>query len=519
MFIMISSWQQTNVKDSVPDRMSHTYKAAAISITITTLTDVLAFFLSYSNPFRSVQSFCLFTGTGVLFCYLYNITFFGACLALNGQREESNRHWFTCVKVPDQPPQEGSSTFAVCCVGGTYNHDTEMEVEQPMQKFLRQYYGPCLVTNWMRAAICVLYGVYLAMGIYGCCNLKQGIDLGNLANDDSYIQEYYDKERKYFSGYGPMVMVAVNTTYKYWEKDARLALNKCLESYQKIEKVSSVAVSWLQSFEEFSRTKNISMTEYLEDTFTANLSLFLDQNPMFRQDLNLSLNSINASRFFLQTVNITSTEDEREILKDFRSIKCNMSVKVYHPSFIYFDQYAVIEEITLQTVALVAVVMLVIALLLIPSPFCAIWVTFAIASVIMGVIGFMAHCGIKLDSISMINLIICIGFAVDYSAHISYAFVSSPKTEPNERVVEALATVGYPIIQGALSTVAGVVVLAASSCYIFRTFFKIMALVILFGLLHGIIFIPVFLCFFRTCSKQKSEPRAQGVENTQQVEE
>lgn len=69
MFIMISSWQRTNIQDTVPKRMADTYREAAVSITITTLTDVLAFYLSYGNPFGSVHSFCLYAGTAVLFCY------------------------------------------------------------------------------------------------------------------------------------------------------------------------------------------------------------------------------------------------------------------------------------------------------------------------------------------------------------------------------------------------------------------------------------------------------------------
>ncbi|KAL7887304.1 hypothetical protein AOLI_G00050250 [Acnodon oligacanthus] len=97
MFIMISCWQKTKVTGQVEERLAETYKEAAVSITITTLTDVLAFYIGLMTPFRSVQSFCMYTGTAVLFCYLYNITFFGAFLALNGRREQGNRHWLTCV--------------------------------------------------------------------------------------------------------------------------------------------------------------------------------------------------------------------------------------------------------------------------------------------------------------------------------------------------------------------------------------------------------------------------------------
>ncbi|KAK2901238.1 hypothetical protein Q8A67_009353 [Cirrhinus molitorella] len=137
MFIMISSWQRTNIQDPVPKRMADTYREAAVSITITTLTDVLAFYLSYGNPFGSVQSFCLYAGTAILFCYFYNITFFGACLALNGRREGANRHWLTCMKVPEEVPPGRSKVYTLCCVGGSYDHNTGTEEEHPMTLFFR----------------------------------------------------------------------------------------------------------------------------------------------------------------------------------------------------------------------------------------------------------------------------------------------------------------------------------------------------------------------------------------------
>lgn len=73
--------------------------------------------------------------------------------------------------------------------------------------------------------------------------------------------------------------------------------------------------------------------------------------------------------------------------------------------------------------------MFIVSLLFIPHPRCSLWVTFAIASVIVGVTGFMAFWNVNLDSISMVNLVTCIGFSFDFSAHISYAFFSSYKVQ------------------------------------------------------------------------------------------
>ncbi|XP_056321663.1 patched domain-containing protein 3 [Danio aesculapii] len=496
MFIMISSWQRTNIQDSVPNRMADTYREAAISITITTLTDVLAFYLSFSNPFGSVQSFCLYAGTAVLFCYFYNITFFGACLALNGRRESANKHWLTCMKVPEEAPSGRSKAYNLCCVGGSYNRNTGTEEEHPMTLFFRKCYGPFLTTSWCKAFVVLIYFIYIGVSIYGCLQLKEGIDLKNLALDDSYIIQYYDAENAYFRYYGPNVMLAINGTFPYWEESERNQLETCIERFLELDFVNS-STSWLHAFERYGVGRNISS----EATFKTHLHEFLEPNPMLKQDVNITDDNITASRLFLQTIVQNATE--KTVLNSLRETAeiCPYPLLVYHPSFIYHDQYTVIGQVTLQTIAVSTAVMLFIALMLIPHPLCALWVAFAIASVILGVTGFMALLNISLDSISMINLVISIGFSVDFSAHISYTFVSSTKTDVNERVVEALAHLGYPILQGALSTVVGVVVLSASSSYIFRTLFTIVLLVVTFGLLHGIAFIPVFLTFCGFCHK------------------
>ncbi|XP_033849650.1 patched domain-containing protein 3-like [Acipenser ruthenus] len=499
MFIMISCWQQTKVHDSVEDRLAETYKDAAVSITITTLTDVLAFYIGIMTPFRSVQSFCLYTGTAVLFCYLYNITFFGAFLALNGKREKSNRHWLTCMKVEQDCPAGRSTGYSMCCVGGAYDANTDCEKEQPVNLFFKKYYGPFLTNTWTKVFVVLLYGGYLASSIYGCLQMQEGIDLRNLAYDGSYVVNYYDDEDAYFSEYGPRVMVVVTEQVEYWNKEVRKDIESCLKVLENHLYVdASLSVSWLRVYENVSKLLNINLDN--ETVFKDNLKLIL---PTFKQDISISNDNIIASRFFIQTTNITTPIKEKNMLDELREdVKnCVVPVLVYHPAFIYFDQYAVIVSNTIQNIAVATAVMLVIALLLIPNPLCSLWVTFAIGSVIVGVAGFMAFWNVKLDSISMINLVICIGFSVDFSAHISYAFVSNSKHDVNEKAIDALHTLGYPIVQGAVSTILGVIVLAAAESYIFRTFFKIMFLVISFGALHGIVFIPVFLTFFGVCSK------------------
>lgn len=89
---------------------------------------------------------------------------------------------------------------------------------------------------------------------------------------------------------------------------------------------------------------------------------------------------------------------------------------------------------TIQCVTVAAIVMMIISLIFIPNPICSLWVAFSIISIEIGVVGYMTLWDVYLDSISMINLIMCIGFSVDFSAHISYHFMSRVDMTPEERV-------------------------------------------------------------------------------------
>lgn len=140
--------------------------------------------------------------------------------------------------------------------------------------------------------------------------------------------------------------------------------------------------------------------------------------------------------------------------------------------------------------------MMLISFLFIPNVLCSLWVAFSIVSIELGVVGYMALWNVNLDSISMVNLIMCIGFSVDFTAHICYAYMSSGAQRPADRVRESLYALGLPIIQGAVSTVLGVSALILAGSYIFMVFFKMIFLVIVFGALHGLLLLPVLLSLF-----------------------
>lgn len=207
---------------------------------------------------------------------------------------------------------------------------------------------------------------------------------------------------------------------------------------------------------------------------------------------------ILASRFLIQAVNISDTNHEKQMVKDLRQICRNapVQVSVFHPYFVFFDQFELVRPTSIQSMCYGAVIMMGISYIFIPNFLCSLWVAFSIVSIELGVAGYMSLWDVNLDSISMINLIMCIGFSVDFTAHICYAYMSSSARRPDDRVREALYSLGMPIMQGAMSTILGCIGLLLADSYIFLVFFKMIFLVIFFGAMHGMFLLPVLLSLF-----------------------
>jgi len=207
---------------------------------------------------------------------------------------------------------------------------------------------------------------------------------------------------------------------------------------------------------------------------------------------------IVASRFLIQAVNVSGTNQEKDMVKELRRI-CDSSplnASVFHPYFVFFDQFELVRPTSLQCMTFGALVMMLISFIFIPNIFCCLWVAFCIVSIELGVAGYMALWDVNLDSISMINLIMCIGFSVDFTAHICYAYMSSKRPRAEDRVKDSLYSLGLPIVQGAASTILGLMALLLAGTYIFLVFFKMVFLVIFIGAMHGIFLLPVLLSLF-----------------------
>ncbi|XP_072043817.1 patched domain-containing protein 3-like isoform X1 [Amphiura filiformis] len=524
MFLMVAAWRKTDVTKSTEHRMKEAFSEAAVSITITSITDALAFGIGAITPFYSIRIFCLYTGVAVVFDYLFQITFFAGCMALMGYREEKNLHVMTCRKV--LPKDEAPSTaYRIFCAGGSNPNKTPKEsdheaTQHVIMNFFRDKYGPFLTSIFVVPLVVLLYIAYLGASIWGMTQLVEGLTLSRLAPYGSYAADYYDVTQEYFSTYGPPVAIVVTEEVDYSDQFVWDELRSTLYVLEKSRYFHDCCSAlWLDDYLSYlitvngSRIRETSVTELFKGD---NVRMFLQQPAYQKYSADIvfdnSTGNIVSSRFYVIPKDASTSNSQKDMMLEARKIVSRSSLPMiaYSNVFPYYEQYVAVLPNTIQNLGIAVGAMFVVSIVMLPNLLSSIFMCFSLASIIIGIIGFMSLWKVTLDLISMINLIVSIGFTVDFSAHIIYAYLTGPERTPRKSAIHALYTMGMPISQAAISTILAILILMTSDTYIFICFFKVMTLVMAFGALHGLVFLPVFLMILIHPDKKCCEVEQQG---------
>ncbi|CAG0923997.1 unnamed protein product, partial [Notodromas monacha] len=351
-FVMLSAWRRTDATSPTRDRLAHAYADAAVSITITSMTDMLSFFVGAFTTFPCVRIFCLYTGASVFTVYFFHITFFGACMAYAGNAEENNRHGVLCIPVtPRSEAGNRSIVYRLFCAGGISRVDPKNKKDNAdhcIMKFFGNQWSRLLNIPAIKVLVIMVFLAYLAMALFGLQKLQEGLERKRLSRDDSYSVQFYNMEEEYFRQFPYKVQVVINGDLDYSDKLVQEGLDKLLDELEEDEMIaeSFYTESWLRQWLSFVKLNS----EYLEID-VSNKQSFIDSLREYflvgeenedaldiRFDANYT--KITASRFFVQVANVTSLNDDRRIMEFARRIadKSTFNVTVFHPYFIFFDQ-------------------------------------------------------------------------------------------------------------------------------------------------------------------------------------
>ena len=110
---------------------------------------------------------------------------------------------------------------------------------------------------------------------------------------------------------------------------------------------------------------------------------------------------------------------------------------------------------------------------------------------------------LSMNFLVMLNVVVAIGISVDYSAHIAYAYLTTPIPKTGEYDTDskvrhyktrmALRKMGVSVFHGGFSTFIAILSLGFAKTYIFDVFYHCWTGIILFGLLNGFLLLPTLL--------------------------
>ncbi|CAI5454855.1 unnamed protein product [Caenorhabditis angaria] len=369
-------------------------------------------------------------------------------------------------------------------------------------KFLGQTYGPFILTNPMRLLALVLFSIYISIAVYGCINFREGLNPGNLVTNDHYIAKYFTDIKSFWES-GPQLHVAVLNPPNLADRVEREKLMNVVSAFENTPYTMGREGTVFFVFEYLNYLDDLNVEiDDSEKLWKQKLKSWLKYtggSTLWSNDIryNETDGSILSFRFEIAMKHIVEPNDHKHAALLMRSIADSQpfNVVVYHEAFPFADQYLIILPATIQNVIISLLCMTVVSILMVPSLPSGAVIFVSIVSINIGVFGYMTLWGVNLDAVSMISIIMSIGFAVDLSAHIIYAFVTS-HGDTKQRVIGALEALGWPIFQGASSTIAGITILYTVDAYIILTFFKTIWLTMVIGAIHGLFFIPVFLTLF-----------------------
>ncbi|KAL8592691.1 hypothetical protein ACOMHN_037631 [Nucella lapillus] len=495
MFLLMSSWSESLPSDDseqnvqhVPRILGKTLASAGIGITITSLTDFLAFVIGTASVFRSVTYFSLYAGVAVLFCYLANVTVFSGCLAFHGRRVYSWRHAFTCMVTKSRDDLKTAGRSACCAVVCGGNPPKKARDDESVCELLPSRYLPRIFKRKVVSVIILVFFLgYLAAAIYGAVNLKQGLVLQDLVLDSSYYSRYLNYADDYFPTQFPLSFVA-DKTLNYSGNEGTQFQNVLTQARKDSGIDSDFERCWLTSYKQDSG--------YNAATFMSGLPTFLSSKG-FEADvvMDSAKSKVLASRCFVTSAANADQYSNAQLMGRMREVAdgAPVSVFAYHPAFVAFEQFLAVLPATVLLVGCAVAVMTVVTFIFLPHLLMVLLVVLTIVMILTGIFGFLYYWNLTLSSITMIHLVMSVGFSVDFSAHVCAAYLLSDSESRQERASDAIRHAAGPILNGAISTMLGVLFLLLSSSFIFQSFFRVMFLVILFGLLHAVFFLPAVL--------------------------
>ncbi|CAJ0585655.1 unnamed protein product, partial [Mesorhabditis spiculigera] len=544
MFLLLHNYDEI-INTVRKDEMGVLLKETGLSVMVTSLNNILAFFAGTVLPVPALRSFCLQTAILLVFNLLSLVIIFPAFISLDLKRlRKGKRDLGYCF-----PPTEDPAAIAA------------------LDKENRQ-------------AECIVTGLTIAMtvfGLVGMYNSTLGLELSDVLPEHTAPAAFMRAREKYFSFYPMfavlkggnvdipnqqeqieefrrrlgetafMVLKDGKNAQPYWMGLMRtwlesldVALAKdiadgvfsdlktgAVAKGRKPSPESAIAKKLVCSFgAEYNCTGRLGTRKlvnngiiqpdgfynYLTAWFHVdNMMYYVSQASFAPSPPKWSMNDrpepVPAARPLLHSqipfyqTGLTDTPVIVEMIKEVRAVCLNYTENGLgaFPSgiaFTFWDQYLDLRWNLFLAICYIAFAVFVVISTLMFNPRAALMVMMIVVILTIQLGGFMGLFGVKMNGISAVTQICAVGIGVEFTAHVVLCFLTSLGTV-NDRMESCLQHMFVPVFHGAISTFLGIVMLIFSQFdFVIKYFFVTMSVLVTLGIWNGLCVLPVLLTWF-----------------------
>ncbi|EYC11611.1 hypothetical protein Y032_0050g2005 [Ancylostoma ceylanicum] len=531
-FLVLAGWRQSTKGAPLEQRIAESVSISGASVTVTSVTDVLCFAIGLFANMPVVQLFCLFTSLALFVDFIYQMTFFTAVMSFIVRRQirldakaiESKEEVPSIEKLKAKLGEKAVFSIMMPVF-------TPPPVPTKPPKSRLEIFIDWLHTKTAKALVLLVFFAHIGISSFLATKVSTDFDMENLYLEGSPLTEISRKMQDFVLREAFVVNFAVKPMPDFQNATIREKFEEMISHLERIPKYGAgpeSTVLWTREYnnaiafwgeeEDFWSPETMLKTyrEYgLEDKFILSKTLKDGSEVM------------DGFYFIISYHNMTSFLEVEDLMEQRRAIIASYPFHVlsHHPlEKVPTESAASAPKNFLQTAVSAVVLMSILVLLFVMNWEAIISVVVSIVSICLGIIAYLHLWGVNLDAVSLISILMSVGFSVDYSAHVCYHYfahsteeckdhksesssVESGSSSSSEsinkslkksirehsvkRLVATLHGVGWPVVQSGLSTVMGMFPLMFVRAYVVAVFWKTVLLVGLLGMFHALLLLPV----------------------------
>ena len=447
--------------------LSDALEEVGSSILLTSLTDLLAFSVGSLIDLPAVSSFCLTAAVAVAAVFVIVTTLFAPLLVLDYQRQRAGRvDVLICYHAARLPG------------GSSPNENRARSGQRAMEVVFGELVNR-LASPWAQLFVIMAFFCLSGAGasMLATGRLGVGTDWSDFFPRDSYLLPFFNVRDTYFGEQATLeIMTGAVDVTRSEHREALVALSSAFEA----ETWALPPIhSWFRDWETWRLATEEAPLEYSDKVaLCLSLSTFLSGSGVrYSADVVVACDNVSemvhASRLTLDVAFPfrTNTDLAVEWMQDARHAAATSTVgclksRVFNYNFLWMERYRTIRETVTQSLMGAFIGALIILALFMPF-LAAVATTLIVVNVNLCIFLGMAIIGLRLNIATLVNLVMAVGFSVDFTVHIVMRLLEQAQIDPTTpmatHVRTGLSEMGVSVLNGGISTLVAVAALSLST--------------------------------------------------------